>query len=196
MQVYCYSTTTVIFGDRLTDSLTIEDLSKLQALADFQMALSAFDFICELEEGAEISRIERRRYRCLEDAAVVAYCRPFISSRGLPVLSFKKIGVKPTDRQLELHSALRSRRNQVIAHSDLDRVRLAFKTKAITRDPSIKFPVMDFDDSLAFFGERWELIDWLRMLIGSISEKLFELAQASDEISFRQDHISGPDSGE
>lgn len=54
----------------------------VHSLGDLQQCLSALAWINELEPDEEMSRIELRRYRCLEDAAVVAYWRPFSRSQG------------------------------------------------------------------------------------------------------------------
>ncbi|WP_139342559.1 hypothetical protein [Methylobacterium radiotolerans] len=169
--------------------LTNEDIRIVQALADFQMALSAFDFICELDEDQSMTRVERRRYRCFEDAAVIAYWRPFTQSKGLPSLSLKKIGVRPTAAQLDLHERLRMHRNEVVAHTDVVKMRLALSTFKIFEGRDIMLPHYDFDDSLVFFAERYALIDWLRTLRAATTRTVFDRTQGRSEIRFKRDHL-------
>lgn len=172
-----------------------QDIRLLQSITDFQMALSAFDFICELDEDDTISRIERRRFRCFEDAAVVAYWRPFTQSNGLPALSMKKLGINPSKPQMLLHKRIKTHRNKVVAHTDADRMRLALKTSKV-RGHDVMLPTIDFDDGLAFFDERYELIEWLRILIQRASHLLFERVQGDSEVSFLRDHLLEADRAE
>lgn len=112
----------------------------MQSIADFQRALSAVTFRCALEPDHRISRVRRRRYGCFEEAAVVAYSRPFTQSKGLPKLSFKRLGIKPTPEQQAPHACLWDRRNKVIAHTDIDRMRLAMSTFKLLDDHPAMMP--------------------------------------------------------
>ena len=58
-------------------TLTPRQFRIVQSIADFQMALSALGFLSDLGEREPISRIDRRRFRCFEDAAIIAYGGPF-----------------------------------------------------------------------------------------------------------------------
>lgn len=119
------------------------------------MALSAVDFMCEFDEDRPLSRVERRRYRCFEDSAVIAYGRAFNAANRLPKLSFKQLKLSPTVDELGLHDRLLERRNKIIAHSDADRQRVLFATERfIAEDMAVMLPRLDFDDALAFFSER------------------------------------------
>lgn len=74
-------------------------------------------------------------------ALVVAYCRPFVETRNGAVLSMKLASYSDGDR--ELHAKLKSLRNSVYAHSDveLQRVRplsIGGKATAIVSLPVIK----------------------------------------------------------
>ena len=73
--------------------LQSRQIRMIQSVADFQMALSAVELICELDENQLVTRIERRRYRCFEDTAVIAYGRAFTTAHSLPFLSFKQLKV-------------------------------------------------------------------------------------------------------
>lgn len=171
-----------------TDQLSGADVRIVQSIADFQMALSAVTFLCELEPDDPISRVTRRRYRCFEDTAVVAYSRPFTQSKGLPTLSFKRLGIKPTSEQQALHDRLWDRRNKVVAHTNIDRMRLALSTFKPFDDHPVMMPMMDFDDSLAFFKDRHRLEEWLRLLIHAAGKTVFERVQSAAPVRFRRDH--------
>lgn len=171
-----------------TDELTDADIRIVQSIADLQMALSAVTFLCELEPDERISRVARRRYRCFEDTAVVSYCRPFTQSKGLPSLSLKKLGVKPTTEQQALHDRLWARRNKVVAHTDIDMMRLTLSTFRPLDDHPVMMPSMDFDDGLAFFSERHEFEEWLRLLIQKAGEKVFARVQGRGPMHFMKDH--------
>jgi hypothetical protein len=175
-----------------TGQLSDADVRIVQSIADFQMALSAVTFLCELEPGEPISRVTRRRYRCFEDTAVVAYCRPFTQSKGLPTLSFKKLGTMPTPERQALHDRLWDRRNKVVAHTDVDRMRLAMSTFQPFDDHPIMMPMMDFDDGLAFFEDRYRLEEWLRLLIHAAGKTVFDRVQGAAPVRFRRDHTDGP----
>ncbi|WP_156029161.1 hypothetical protein [Sphingobium sp. DC-2] len=152
------------------------------------MAISAVTFLCELEPDQRISRVERRRYRCFEDTAIVSYCRPFTQSKGLPTLSLKKLGVKPTTEQQVLHDRLWERRNKVVAHTDIDRMRLAMSSFQPFDDHPVMLPMMDFDDGLAFFNERHEWEEWVQLLIHRATKSVFDRVQGRLPIRFRRDH--------
>lgn len=171
-----------------TLALTAEKVRIIQAMADFQMALSAFDFVSEVSPEEPISRIERRRLRCFEDAAVVAYWRPFSDSKGLPKLSLKKLGIMATTEQLTLHERLKERRNKVIAHTDVDRMRLAFSTFRMFEDSEIMIPQYDFDDALEFYSDLDAIIIWLRTLRQAARRAIFTRVQGRQEIRFKRDH--------
>lgn len=163
------------------------DIRILQSIADFQMALSAVTFLCELEPDEPISRERRRRYRCFEDTAVVAYCRPFTQSKGLPMLSLKKLGITPTPEQQKLHDSLKDRRNKVVAHTDVERMRLAMSTFQLFDDHDAMMPMMDFDNGLAFFEDRHRFEEWLQLLLHAAAKKIFERVQGTAPFRFQRD---------
>lgn len=161
----------------------------VQALADFQMALSAIDFMCELDEDTRLTRVERRRYRCFEDAAVIAYGRAFSNAEGLPFLVFKHMDIKPTPEEQELHDRLIERRRKVVAHSDADRQRILFATEEFQADDGkFMIPHVDFDDALAFYSDRLNIMKWLRRLIQAAGTVLFNQVQGISPIRFVRDH--------
>lgn len=169
--------------------LSPQQIRLVQSIADFQMALSAADFMSELDEGEGFTRIERRRHRCFEDAAVVAYGRAFTRANGLPALSFKQMKIKPSPEERALHDRLMERRHKVIAHSDADRQRILFATERfVADDATVMLPHVDFDDALAFFADRRSLIEWLRRLIHAAGKILFDQVQGMPEVRFVRDH--------
>lgn len=175
--------------------LTPQQVRLVQSIADFQMALSAVDFMCELDEDQPLTRVERRRYRCFEDAAVIAYGRAFTAANGLPALSFKQLKLKPTADERGLHDQLLERRHKVIAHSDADRQRILFATERFVADNmTVMLPHVDFDDALAFFSARRPLIEWLRRVIDAAGKVLFDQVQDMPEVRFVRDHSQATES--
>lgn len=171
-----------------TLALTVEEVRIIQAMADFQMPLSAFDFVSEVSPEEPISPIELRRLRCFEDAAVVAYWRAFSDSKALPKLSLKKLSITATTEQFILHRRLKERRNKVIAHTDVDRMRLAFSTFRVFEDSEIMIPQYDFDDALEFYSDLDAITIWLRTLRQAATGAIFTRVQGRQETRFKRDH--------
>ncbi|NRC54189.1 hypothetical protein [Neoaquamicrobium sediminum] len=91
------------------------------SLRDFSHARSSIVFVREdVDFDAKYPLAELRRFICYETTLIVAYCRPFSESTGgLPRLSFRALGVKPTPFVRKLHDSLIDKRNQIFAHSDV-----------------------------------------------------------------------------
>lgn len=180
-----------ISGGQLEKSdLSPKEVRIVQAITDFQMALSAVDFLSQADPDMPISRIERRRLRCFEDAAVVAYWRPFSRSHGLPTISLEELGIKPTPDQITLHERLKKRRNKVVAHTDADRMRLAFNTIKIFDDEIFMLPQVDFDDSLEFYPDREALLLWVRTLVQAAARTIIRRVQRRSQIRFIRDYTN------
>ncbi|MDB5406853.1 MAG: hypothetical protein JWL84_1765 [Rhodospirillales bacterium] len=173
----------------LKGALSNRQIRMAQSIADFQMALSAIDFLCELDDDQPISRIERRRYRCFEDTATIAYWRPFSPAKGLPLLSFKQLGITPTAEQTALHKKIEDHRNMVIAHSDASRMRILFAAEKVLDDRDVLLPFLDFDDGLILFPDRWRWMDLVRTLIHAASKTLFDGVQGGSSIRFVRDWL-------
>jgi len=90
------------------------------AHADLQLALSAITFLGEeLDENAQYSKIELRRFKCFETTFIVSYGRAFTKSNGrYDQLPLKRIGIKLTPKERELHELIIKLRQTVYAHSD------------------------------------------------------------------------------
>ncbi|GAP25481.1 MULTISPECIES: hypothetical protein [unclassified Gluconobacter] len=175
--------------DGAAEQLLPGQIRLVQSLADLQMACSAVEFMCELGDDHLVTRVERRRYRCFEDTAVIAYGRAFTKANNLPSLSLKQIKIRPNSNERALHERLLERRHKVIAHSDADRQRISFTTECFSwENKQVKMPRFDFDDALAFFAERQALVAWLSTLISATSKRLFEQVQSMPEIRFVRDH--------
>lgn len=165
------------------------------SLRDLQFALSAFDFLLELELDHRYSEVELRRFRCYLDAGVIAYCRPFTATKGVPTLSFKQIGVKLTAGQRQLHDSLWDYRNKVVAHSDADRMRIAVSVLTPFEErQDIAMPMIVVDEGLPFLDQRDALIAWLHVLMRALSEKTFALAQSGPRpFGFKKDYLDVAD---
>lgn len=164
------------------------DLCMVQAMADLQMASSALTFLREAIPAEGMTRTDRRRLRCFEDAAVISYWRPFTGSDGLRRLEVRNFGVDVTPEQLALHERIRERRNRVIAHTDFERMRLAFATYKVDDDTDVMMPFMDFDDGLAFFDDLEPLREWIKVLFRGAARKTFNRVQGHGEIHVVRDH--------
>jgi hypothetical protein len=62
----------------------------LYSLGDFQLALSACQFLSECDPQSKYNKIELRRFRCFETTLIITYSRPFSQSEGsVPPLTLK-----------------------------------------------------------------------------------------------------------
>jgi len=146
---------------------------------DFALALSALDFFMEADETAKYSLVELRRFRCYLDEAVISYCRPFTQSRGLPILTFLDLDITPTADQLSLHDRLMAYRHKVVAHSDVERMRIAVSAIKPFNDKGVFMPIMNTDEGLDFLSDRWDWMNWLHALRSALATVTFDLVQSS-----------------
>jgi hypothetical protein len=159
---------------------------RVQALTDFKQSLSALTFFMEIPE--RINRIERKRYRCYHDAAIISYCRPFTRSNGLPILSRKSVRKDTSAEERELHDFLMNERNKVIAHTDADRMRLLLTSFEVIE--GIRFPHIVEDEGFALLGKEYTLEVWLHKLVDSLAKEVFHLMQEYEPgVKFRQDYL-------
>ncbi len=161
---------------------------------DLQFALSAFDFLAELDVESSYSKIELRRFRCYLDAGIIAYGRPFTATVGVPTLSLKQIGVRPTPAEKHLHDELMAYRHKVVAHSDVERMRIAVTSFQPFDDHEVSMPVMTIDEGLPFLDERPDVVLWLHRLMHALASKTFEIVQqGSKQFAFTTDYMAKPD---
>jgi hypothetical protein len=146
---------------------------KIQALQDFQHALSAISFFAEIPHRN--SQIERRRFRCYQDYAVICYCRPFTNSSGLPKLSLRQLGIKPTQGERELHELLLDYRNKVVAHTDADRMRLLLTSFEV--NPGVNFPQIAEDEGFVLLEKVDAVEAWLVKVMRPLAIEVFDLVQ-------------------
>ncbi|WP_252258914.1 hypothetical protein [Erythrobacter aurantius] len=170
-------------------SLSNLQIRLIHSLGDFQQTLSALAWISELEPDQKMTRIELRRYRCLEDAAVVAYWRPFSDSKGLPKLSLKKVGLVPNTAERSLHEELGVQRNKVVAHTDTDRMRFGFRVWKPFDESDLVMSSFRRDDSLALYSKLREWQDWTLKVHAAVARKVFDETQDTGEIDFISDYI-------
>ncbi|KWV60183.1 hypothetical protein AS156_30040 [Bradyrhizobium macuxiense] len=169
----------------------------LYSLGDFQLALSACDFLYECDPQGQYSKIELRRFRCFETTLVIAYGRPFSQSEGgVPPLTLKMAKAQLTEPQQALHRRLIRMRNKIIAHSDREMMRMTAKTFDVPLDDDEengpKFVLIHsvFDEGITLLGDL--LIDTnelLRKLYHSIYKTLSDQAQIDPSLfNMRLDH--------
>ena len=149
------------------------------AHADLQNALSAITFLMEeVDENSQYTKIELRRLKCFETMFIVSYGRAFTKSKGrYDQISLRKIGVKLTPMERDLHNLIIKLRNSVYAHSDEEfaHVRLDLHTMEMPSGP-YALPLLQFDDGLEFAGFAKQ--DAAVHLISKIMYGLFQTVQA------------------
>lgn len=107
-------------------------------------------------------------------ALIAAYCRPFVETRNGAVLSMRLAPYSENER--ELHEKLRSLRNTIYAHSDIDlrQVRPASingRATAIVRSPSLKLTREETVRILSMIAKASKAIDEkLQDLIARVEE--------------------------
>ena len=154
----------------------IEDTTQLRLLysqRDFQIALSALTFLSEIEPESHYSIEELRRYRCYLDTAAISYWRPFSKSPNLPVLKTSALGLNDTEHNL--HKRIHTYRDKVVAHSDIDRMRIGFHTLDVHEGLSL--PHLRFDEGLELVDEVDPWIALVQKIMRIGSDQLWEIAQ-------------------
>ncbi|MGM4927663.1 hypothetical protein [Tardiphaga sp. 619_E2_N8_5] len=142
--------------EKALQQATLRRQRLLYSLNDLQQALSASAFLHELDEGEKYSKVDLRRFRCFETTLVIAYTRPFSQSKGrFPPLTMKMIDFKPTPENLALHDQLMLMRNQIMAHSDAEMMRMTIAPFDIPFDdgtPPINLFQAVFDEGVTLIG--------------------------------------------
>lgn len=159
---------------------------RVQALTDFQQALSALSFFMELPD--ETTRIERKRFRSYHTDAIISYCRPFTQSRGYPSLAFKPFKEALSTNERALHFTLVDERNKVVAHRDEDRVRLLLTSFKVL--DGFNFPQLVEDESYFLRGKERLFERLLHSHIAILSKEVFDIMQGEDAgVKLRQDYL-------
>ena len=163
-------------ADGCGGGVLIDDAIQLRLLysqRDFQIALSALTFLSEIELEVHYPITELRRFRCYLDTAAISYWRPFSKSPNLPSL-------KTTDLHLcaiesDLHEPIHVYRDKVVAHSDIDYMRVGFHTFDVL--DGISFPHLRFDEALELTDQIDPWMSLIRKIMHIGTERLWEIAQ-------------------
>ena len=170
--------------DNPTPDLTDAQLIRvIQSCGDFQQALSALTFLLEeCDYAAKYSTVELRKFQCYENAAIIAFARPFEAARGRTVLGLRAVGVRLNASEEQIKSKIIGLRRKVVAHSDDERMHFKISTMRPLEDSPITLPVLLFQESLRLEpNEVEELQTLLRKIIRGLAESLFALAQSQPE---------------
>ena len=170
--------------DHPTPDLTDAQLTRvIQSCGDFQQALSALTFLLEeCDYAAKYSTAELRKFQCYENAAIVAFARPFEVSRGRTVLGLRAVGVRLNAFEEQLKSKAIGLRRKVVAHSDDERMHFKISTLQPFEDSPLALPVLLFQESLRLEpAEVQDLQTLLRKLVHGVAKTLFALAQSQPE---------------
>lgn len=170
--------------DRPPSDLTDTQLTRaIQSCRDFQQAHSALTFLLEeCDYTAKYSRAELRKFQCYENAAIVAFARPFEVSRSRTALGLRAVGVRLTAAEEQLKSKIIDFRRKVIAHSDEERMHFKIFTVQPLDDSPVALPVLLFQESLHLDPTEVEgLRALLRKLIHGLAEAIFVVAQSQPE---------------
>jgi hypothetical protein len=158
----------------------------LYSLNDLQQALSACEFLYECDESKTYSKVELRRFRCFETTLVIAYTRPFSQSRGIvPNLTFKMAGLKLSKERISLHERLMDMRNQIMAHSDSEMMRMTTQTFSVPLREGEPYHMiqMVFDEGVTLLGRLLiEMNELLNEVYHAVYRTLNEDLQANPEL--------------
>lgn len=167
-------------------SLDKQQWRRVQALTDFQQSLSALTFFLDIPD--QTNHVERRRYRCYQNAAIISYCRPFTRSNGLPKLELSSVQKDISVEEQTLHNFLITERNKVVAHTDIDRMRLLLTSFEV--GAGINFPHIVEDEGFSLLGKEHQFEVWLRKLIQPLASEVYEFVQGHEpKVEFRQDYL-------
>jgi hypothetical protein len=170
--------------NRSTPNLTDIQLNRLiQSCGDFQQALSALTFLIEeCDYALRYSTTELRKFKCYENAAIVAFARPFEVSRGRTVLGLRALGIQLNPAEVQLKKKVLDLRRKVVAHSDDERMHFKISTMQVFQDSPLAFPVLLFEESLHLNQtEAKELHELLHKFARELALTIFALAQSQPE---------------
>ena len=96
----------------------------------------------------------------------------------------------PTASEQELHENIQIYRDKVVAHSDIDKMRIGFHTFESGLG-DMKLPYIRWDEGLEFTDQIADWINWIRKLMQGLSLVLWEVAQEADvPASFIKDSLN------
>lgn len=170
-----------------------QSVRMLYSLRDFEIALSAADFLTEAAEDKLYTHVDLRRFKCYETTAIVAYARPFSEDRnGFPKLSLKMCNVSLSDQERRLHDKILATRNTIMAHSDAEFMRFNSMVGDVSgnQDGTLNVVRVIFDEGLVFhkYFEQLALIYLIRKVSAGLYKKIHGQAQmAPDRFRIRKD---------
>lgn len=150
----------------------------LYSLVDFRHAQSAVTFLIQdvtWEKKYKIPGL--RRFKCYEAMAIIAFCRPFVPTRGKTTLGLKELGVELNDQDRELRDRLMTLRNKLVAHSDEDWMH--FRVDLIEFEgEGIKMPHLQSNEGLLLsYEDLMCLSELIHKCVHAIAKFTFDLAQ-------------------
>lgn len=159
-----------------------ERIRILYSLGDFQIALSAADFLSECDYQGQYSIVELRRFRCYETTLIVSYARPFSQTFSkIPRFGFNMIGMNLDAHQSSLHDELLRLRNKVYAHSDSEMMQMVSRTFPVGHHAT-QIPDVQFDEGIRFLGNKLDdVIIHLRKIRTRIVERIYDDAQLNPD---------------
>lgn len=117
----------------------------------------------------------------------MAYTRPFSQSRGeIPALTMKMIDLKLSEEKRALHDRLMLMRNQIMAHSDAEMMRMttqAFDVPLRSGEPPLFLIQAVFDEGVTLLGALLlQTNELLREVFNATYHALHEDVQANPEL--------------
>ena len=170
--------------DHPAHDLTDPQLTRIiQSCGDFQQALSALTFLLEeCDYAAKYSTVELRKFQCYENAAIVAFARPFEVSRGRTALGLRAAGLRLNTTEEQLKDKVIDLRRKVVAHSDDERMHFKISTMKPCDNSPVALPLLLFQEALRLdLAEVEELQALLRKLVRGLAETIFAIAQSQPE---------------
>lgn len=164
----------------LTDAQLIR---AIQSCGDFQQALSALTFLVDdCDYAVKYSTEELRRFQCYENAAIVAFARPFEVSRGRSALGLRAVGIRLSAAEERLKGRVIALRRKVVAHSDEELMHFKISAERPFEDSPIALPLLIFQEFLRLDAvEVQEMQDVLRKLVRGLAKMIFALAQSEPD---------------
>ena len=165
------------------NGFTKREISYFYFLHDFQLALSSLTFLLEdLDLEKKYLMKELRRLKAFHDAMIIAYNRPFSSTRYKLELDI----FNPSKEQQKLHNILKEQRDKVVAHSDFDHMKIRIETITSFDDTYLVMPTANFVEGLFFAKQLTEIESWLHILMRHMGEKTFKISQSKGEIVYKK----------
>jgi hypothetical protein len=96
----------------------------------------------------------------------------------MPLLKFDDLNITPTPAQRDLHDRLLTYRHKVVAHSDVEQMRILVSAIKPFDDMAAIMPIVTTDEGLQFLADRTEWERWLHVLTAARAKVIFAAVQA------------------